>query len=138
MSTDPRLLEFARRMRREPTPAEELLWRELRNRQMSGFKCRRQHPLGLYILDFYVPHSALVVELDGDSHTTEEGIAHDRVRHSYLESLGLVVLRFWNAQVHDDIESVVETIYAESARRNGMRRARSRAASADEWKRPRA
>ena len=94
MSTDPRLLEFARQMRREPTPVEELLRRELRNRQLSGFKARRQQPLGLYILDVSVPRCAVVVELDGDSQTTDEGIARDRIRHAYLEALGLKVLRF--------------------------------------------
>jgi very-short-patch-repair endonuclease len=67
-------------MRREPTPTEELLWRMLRNRQMSGFKFRRQHPLGRYILDFYAAGCSLVVELDGDSHATDEGREHDRVR----------------------------------------------------------
>ena len=116
MPTDPRLLEFARRMRREPTPTEELLWQALRNRQMSGVKFRRQRPLGRYILDFYAASCALVVELDGDSHTTDEGREHDRVRHEYLHESGLKVIRFWNAEVHDDLDAVVEAIYLECAR----------------------
>ena len=102
------------------------MWRVLRNHQLSGFKVRRQHPMGPYILDFYVAQCALVIELDGDSHTTAEQIAYDRVRHEHLAALGLKVLRFWNAEVHEDDESITETIYTECVRRNGMRRLRTR------------
>ncbi|HUR54172.1 MAG TPA: endonuclease domain-containing protein [Gemmataceae bacterium] len=116
MPTDPRLLEFARQMRWEPTPTEELVWRALRNRQLSGVKFRRQRPLGRYILDIYAASCALVIELDGDSHATDEGREHDRVRHEYLQELGLKVIRFWNAEVHDDLDAVVEAIFLECVR----------------------
>jgi very-short-patch-repair endonuclease len=122
MAVDPRLLEFARHMRREPTPAEEAMWRMLRNGQLAGFKFRRQHPIGLYIADFYAPSAALVLELDGNSHTTDEGIKHDRIRHTYLESLGLVVVRFWNFEVKESPDAVSECIAALCQQRKGLRR----------------
>ena len=67
---NPKLRRFAREMRREPTPAEETIWRLVRNRRLAGFKFRRQHPLGPYILDSYCPRARVLVELDGDSHAT--------------------------------------------------------------------
>lgn len=125
MAADPRLIEFARQMRREPTPAEEAVWRLLRNRRLAGFKFRRQHPVGLYIADFYSSASALVVELDGDSHTTAEGQEHDRTRHTYLRTLGLEVLRFWNFEVTENPDGVVEQIARLSEERRGLRRRRT-------------
>ncbi|HJZ58923.1 MAG TPA: endonuclease domain-containing protein [Gemmataceae bacterium] len=125
MPGDPRLLDFARSMRCEPTPAEKVMWRLLRNRQLAGFKFRRQHPLGLYILDFYSRDAALVVELDGDSYFTPEGIEHDRVRHAYLASLGLFVLRFPNTDVYDNEEDVIELIGATCHQRTGFLRRRT-------------
>ena len=122
MSADRRLIEFARQMRREPTPAEETLWRQLKNRQLTGLKFRRQHPLGLYIADFYCSSAALVIELDGDSHTTPEGETHDRLRHEYLRSLNLSVIRFWNTEVHDNIEGVLELLIQACLERQGLRR----------------
>ena len=120
MPIDPRLLEFARRMRREPTPTEVLLWRALRNRRTGGVKFRRQRPLGTYILDFYAASCSLVIELDGDSHATDEAREHDRIRHEYLRELGLQVIRFWNAEVHDDLDAVVEAIFLECVRQQEL------------------
>ncbi|MCE9561932.1 MAG: endonuclease domain-containing protein [Planctomycetes bacterium] len=100
------MIEFARQMRHEPTPAEEVLWRLLRNYRLANLKSRRQHPIGRYIADFYIASASLVIELDGDTHTTEEGIEHDRVRHCYLESLGLMIIRFWNFEVKE-----TQTVY---------------------------
>lgn len=125
MPPDPRLLEYARAMRREPTPAERVMWRLLRNRQLAGYKFRRQHPLGLYIADFYSRDAALVVELDGDSHFTPEEIEHDRIRHAYLESLDLCVLRFLNPDVFDNADAVVELIGKTCAGRSGLLRRRT-------------
>jgi very-short-patch-repair endonuclease len=125
MPPDPRLLEFARSMRREPTPAEKSTWHILRGRQLAGFKFRRQHPLGLYILDFYARGSALVIELDGDSHCSDEGREHDRVRKEYLEALGLCVLRFWNTEVFENPDGVLELVAATCAVRAGLRRYRT-------------
>lgn len=116
---NPRLRRFARRMRREPTPAEEALWRLLRHRRLAGFKFRRQHTYGPYILDFYCPRARLVVELDGDTHATPEGLQADAERSAYLEARGLVILRFWNTEVADDQEAVLTRIVEERIARTG-------------------
>jgi len=97
-------------MRREPTPAEEAMWRFVRNRRLAGFKFRRQHPFGPYILDCYCPAARLVVELDGNSHATPSGQQDDLERRHYLEAQGILVLRFWNTEVADDPDGVVECI----------------------------
>src|SRR5688500_9054297 len=125
MAADRRLIEFARQMRHEPTPAEARLWRLLRNRRTTGFKFRRQHPVGLYVADFYSASAALVVELDGDTHATEEGIEHDRVRHEYLRGLELEVIRFWNVDLKENEDGVLDRICEVCAARQGMRRRRT-------------
>ena len=109
MNTDPRLLEFARQMRHEPSPAEKLMWKLLRNRRLSGFRFRRQHPIQPYIADFYCSVAKLVIELDGDSHA--ESLEYDQVREELMVSKGLRVLRFWNADLYGDEESVLETVH---------------------------
>jgi adenine-specific DNA-methyltransferase len=87
----------------------------LRGRRFGGFRFRRQHIIGCYIADFYCAVSALVLELDGESHL---GAAdYDRVRQSYLEKQGLKVLRFWNTQVFEELEPVLEVIWAECQQR---------------------
>lgn len=106
------LVERARELRRRQTPAEELLWELLRNRQLCGAKFRRQHQFGEYICDFYCDEVRLVVECDGASHASAETMAHDKKRDAYLRSSGLTVLRFPNNQVLDEIEDVLSTISA--------------------------
>jgi very-short-patch-repair endonuclease len=104
-------------MRKEPTTAEKTLWRVVRNRRLSGFKFRRQHPFGPYILDCYCPAARLVVELDGGSHADDEGKRRDADRTSYLERCGLKVLRFWNVELAEDEEAVLDRIWDECIRR---------------------
>jgi len=108
---DPRLLEYARRMRTAPSPTERLDWRLLRRRRRGGFHFRRQHPIPPYIADFYCAVAKVVVEVDGDSHVGQED--NDRRRQEFLESLGLKVLRFWNSRVFDEQDSFTETVYQE-------------------------
>jgi very-short-patch-repair endonuclease len=109
MDTDPRLIEFARRMRHEPSPTEQIAWRLLRGHRLAGFRFRRQHPIPPYIADFYCATARLVIEFDGDSHAGQEEA--DRIRVRFLESQGLVVLRFWNAELFERPDAVAETIY---------------------------
>jgi adenine-specific DNA-methyltransferase len=97
-------------MRHEPTPAEERMWKLLRNRRLAGFKFRRQHPWGSYILDFYCAAIELAIELDGDSHAGAEGQNADADRHRDLESCGITILRFWNFQTVEDQEAVLNRI----------------------------
>jgi very-short-patch-repair endonuclease len=98
-------------LRRNPTDAEKKLWRMLRNRQLTGRKFRRQQSYGPYILDFYCAELKLAIELDGGQHGMPEGIKHDTHRDQYLQQEGVMILRFWNCQVIQDFETVIETIH---------------------------
>ena len=98
----------ARALRRDATRAERRLWQHLRDRRLGGFKFRRQHPLGPYVLDFFCEAQGLVVELDGRQHA--DRVAEDAARTAWLETQGLRVLRFWNYQVDENLEGVLETI----------------------------
>jgi very-short-patch-repair endonuclease len=105
-----RLTSFARALRRQETNAEQRLWRELRNRQMDGWKFKRQVPHGKYVLDFFCADASLVIEVDGYQHH-EERAAHDAERTAYLERQGLRVLRLGNSDVLDNTEGSLESIY---------------------------
>ena len=113
--SDPRLMEFARRMRHAPSPTEALAWRLLRRRKRGGFYFRRQHPIPPYIADFYCAAAKLVIEVDGESHVGQE--ENDKRREAYLESLGFKVLRFWNSRVFEEQDSFTETVYRECVAR---------------------
>src|SRR4051812_45257193 len=103
-----RLRESARRMRREPTPAEEAMWALLRDRRLGGFKFRRQHRVRGYLVDLSCFASRLVIELDGPIHDTQEEA--DREREAVIESLGYRVIRFSNDQVLNHPARVVEKL----------------------------
>jgi very-short-patch-repair endonuclease len=103
--------EFARELRHHQTDAERKLWGRMRNRQIDGWKFRRQVPYGPYVLDFFCFEADLVIEVDGGQHA-EERAAQDRERTQYLEDQGLHVIRFWNCDVLQEIDSVIEAIYA--------------------------
>jgi very-short-patch-repair endonuclease len=108
---DPRLLSYARRMRAEATDAEKRLWQRLRNRQLDGYKFRRQATVGGYILDFYCPAAKLAIELDGGQHAEEHAVGYDAGRTSALGRLGITVLRFWDHDVLRDTDAVLRTIH---------------------------
>ncbi|WP_043238601.1 endonuclease domain-containing protein [Stutzerimonas azotifigens] len=101
---------FARQLRHDLTDCEHLIWSHLRNRRLGGLKFRRQHPWPPYVLDFYCPERALVVELDGSQHLTPAGRAQDAQRTLHLHAAGLTVLRFSNLDVLDNLDGVLETI----------------------------
>src|SRR6266567_3634856 len=100
---------LARHLRKNLTDAEERLWSRLRRRQMQDCKFRRQAPIGDFIVDFVCYERALIVELDGGGHTLKR--AQDAKRTEWLESQGYVVLRFWNFEVLDDFDCVLEGIW---------------------------
>lgn len=100
-----RIKENARQLRKNPTKQEKILWDYLRNRQILGKYFRRQHPYGIYILDFYCFESKLVIEVDGLIHLYNP--EYDLERDEYLESSGLKVLRFNNDDIDYRIESVI-------------------------------
>ena len=105
------LLELCRSLRKFSTPAEQRLWRHLRDRGMANAKFRRQHQFGPYILDFYCPAHCLVIEADGHHHGEPEVMAYDEARTQYLAERGLWVLRFTNEQVMTQTEVVLQTIF---------------------------
>lgn len=95
-------------LRRNPTEAEMWLWSCLRRRQMHGFKFRRQHPFGDYILDFVCLEARLVIEADGGQHVDRR--QEDAARMAFLEQAGFQVLRFWNNQVLAEIDAVKDEV----------------------------
>jgi very-short-patch-repair endonuclease len=117
------LRTFARRMRKEPSPAERRLWQLLRNRRLVGVKLRRQHPFGPYVLDCYCPAARLLIELDGDTHAGPAAQEQDARRTEYLERRGLKVLRFWNVELAENEEGVVSRIFDECSQRGATPRA---------------
>jgi very-short-patch-repair endonuclease len=103
------MLNYARNLRKNATGAERRLWGRLRRRQVGGFKFRRQHLIGPYICDFVSMEGRIVVELDGSQHLNE--VPYDSRREAYLKAQGFRTLRFWNAQVMSELESVLDTIF---------------------------
>ena len=97
-------------LRRNETKAEKLLWEKLRNNQLEGLKFRRQHPVNIYIADFYCHKFKLIIELDGDYHNQEEQKQKDEVRTEVLRLNGLKIIRFKNEEVEQDINQVLTTI----------------------------
>lgn len=93
----------ARELRRGMTLAERTLWRVLKDRQLGGFRFRRQHPVGPYIVDFVCLEAGLVIEVDGGQHMDA---ATDRVRDAFLQREGFHVLRFWNNEVMANLDGV--------------------------------
>lgn len=99
----------ARRLRKEMTEAERLLWSKLRRRQVLGAFFRRQAPFRQYVLDFVCHEARLAIELDGGQHA--DRAEHDARRTRLLESEGYQVLRFWNNALIDNPDGVMQTIH---------------------------
>jgi very-short-patch-repair endonuclease len=96
----------ARRLRQSQTDAERVLWLRLRDRRLNGLKFRRQVPIDRYVVDFFCAEAHLVIEVDGGQHAT----ADETNRTKFLEAMGYLVLRFWNNEVHENLEGVLESI----------------------------
>ncbi len=105
--TSPEQRLFAKQLRTQLTDCERLLWRQLRNRGLAGFKFRRQHPWPPYVLDFYCAELRLVIELDGGQHYADAGRERDRIRTLFLHRQGLEVLRFSNLDVLQNLDGVL-------------------------------
>ena len=102
----------ARRLRRDMTNAETILWSRLRRGGLNGQKFRRQHPIGPYIVDFACVQALLVVEVDGATHATPEEIAYDRRRTRFLRKQGWFVYRATNPDIYENLNGVLEGIAA--------------------------
>ncbi|MBM3551920.1 MAG: endonuclease domain-containing protein [Alphaproteobacteria bacterium] len=115
MRTNDKLSGFrranAKRLRANTTSAEDRLWRALDRVPLVKTHFRRQAPIGPYVVDFVSLRARLVIELDGPSHTEPGAAEKDARRTAWLESEGYRVLRFWNAEVYDNIDGVLDTIH---------------------------
>jgi len=102
------LKDNSRKLRVNCTDTESFLWKYLRNKQLMGFKFRRQQPIGKYIVDFVNFEKGLVIEVDGGQHAVS--IKKDSLRDKYLKKEGFKVLRFWDNEVLNNIEGVLDVI----------------------------
>jgi very-short-patch-repair endonuclease len=107
--TTPRVFGNAKQLHRNLTPAESKLWTRLRAHRMADAHFRNQHAIGNYIVDFCAPRKKLVIELDGSQHL--EQVEYDVERTAFLESKGYKVLRFWNNEVMNNIDLVLNVIW---------------------------
>lgn len=99
-------------LRNNSTLQEILLWQKLKNSQ-TGFKFRRQHSIGGYIVDFYCPSKKLIIEIDGSQHLVKEAKDYDKIRSEYFMGLDIKVLRFTNAEINTNIDGVIQKIINE-------------------------
>jgi len=102
-------IRFARNLRKTQTVAEKVLWFQLRNRRFSGFKFRRQRPIGPYIVDFCCLEKKIIIELDGGQHASQ--VAYDNSRTHFLESEDYRVLRFWDNETITNTDVVMDVIW---------------------------
>jgi very-short-patch-repair endonuclease len=104
----PKIKQNARDLRKNMTDAERTLWSRIKSRRLQGFRFRRQHPVGNYIVDFVCLELKLVIELDGGQHMDQQ--QYDERRDSFLKAQGFTVLRFWNNKVMKEVDGVLESI----------------------------
>ncbi len=103
------LKQFSQTLRNNLTDVEQKIWYRLRQRQLKNHKFRRQQIIGRYIVDFVCLERKLIIEIDGGQHTEE----CDKVRTEFLQNEGYKVLRFWNNDVLNNIDGILETILNE-------------------------
>lgn len=107
---NPYLKQFARDLRDNSTLSEILLWKNIKGKQMLGYDFHRQNPLGNYIVDIFCNELMLAIEIDGNSHHSEEAYKKDVLRQAELEKLGIKFLRFDDGSVKGEIQMVLEVI----------------------------
>lgn len=103
-------IAFAKQNRKEGTVEEDIIWQEIRNRNIGGFKFRRQHPVAGYIPDFVCLEKRLIVEIDGEYHNNEEQKIFDKGREDWLKEQGFTMIRFTNDQVNNNLKTVLKDI----------------------------
>jgi very-short-patch-repair endonuclease len=101
-----------RHLRRNQTPAEARLWQALRRHQLGGLQFRRQHPIAMYVADFYCPEARLIVEVDGSIHRDPDQQARDQYRDSLLMDMNLRILRVTNDDVLNNLSGTLDRIRA--------------------------
>ncbi len=100
----------AKELRNQMTISERQLWSELEKNKLLGIKFRRQHPIGIYIVDFYAHKFKLIIELDGKYHQNKKQQILDKERTAFLEFNGLKVIRFKNDEIMENLATVIERI----------------------------
>ena len=105
------LTQTCRELRKRQTPHERKLWSFLRNRSFQGYKFRRQHQIGSYIVDFCCPEKKIIIELDGGGHAEENQKFRDKERDLLLKEEGYRVLRFWNNELDRNKRGILEQIH---------------------------
>jgi very-short-patch-repair endonuclease len=105
-------IPVARILRQRMTPQEVKLWVKLRALRPAGLHFRRQVPIAAFVVDFACLKHRLIIEVDGGQHSFDRHVASDKTRDDKLRDLGFQILRFWNAEVDADLDSIVETILA--------------------------
>ncbi len=110
MRVTPKTRARAKSLRANFTDAERILWSRLKNKQLFGHHFRAQHPIGPYIVHFACVRERLVIEVDGETHSTQTELAHDVRRTRFLEREGWHVLRFWNDEVYKNLDGVLRAI----------------------------
>jgi adenine-specific DNA-methyltransferase len=115
MQDKTKLLIHAKRMRHVPTDAESILWRQLRAGRLADYKFKRQKPIGNFIVDFVCFAQKLIVEVDGGQHADMQ--ERDEARTAWLQAQGFRVLHFWNHDVLQRRELVLEEIFRRLERR---------------------
>ncbi len=116
-------IDFARRMRRDPTPSENALWQMLRRSQLDGHEFRRQHPIPntRFIADFYCKALKMIIEVDGGYHTEPEQAERDEVRQMLITELGYTFARFTDEEVTHTMPYVLKTIEDTARHLSGAR-----------------
>jgi very-short-patch-repair endonuclease len=107
---DPKFTNFRKDLRNNSTSTEACLWFYLKQKKIEGRKFTRQKSIGNFIIDFYCPEEKLAIELDGEQHFWEEGMNRDIQKTNFLESQGVIVLRFENKWVFEDIGFILSEI----------------------------
>jgi len=111
MSIEKAFIKLSRNLRKSQTPWEKKIWARLKNRNLFGIKFKRQVVLGSYIYDFASFEKKLIIELDGSGHQDEAIIERDTEKTNYAVREGYEVLRFWNNEIADNLEGVLEKIF---------------------------
>ncbi|OFY60443.1 MAG: hypothetical protein A2V46_10625 [Bacteroidetes bacterium RBG_19FT_COMBO_42_7] len=106
----PSIFKLAKELRKDETEAEKKLWTKLNRNQILGLQFRRQHPINVFVADFYCPKIKLVIEVDGSIHEIFEYEAHDIGRSEVLNDFGITVIRFTNEQILNDLNGTVKQI----------------------------
>ncbi|MFH0829157.1 MAG: endonuclease domain-containing protein [Candidatus Kerfeldbacteria bacterium] len=107
----PDLKQRRQSLRNARIPAETILWQHLQRSQFFGYKFRRQYGVGPYVLDFFCSELRLAIEIDGDSHSAPDAKTYDKQRQQFIESEDIIVIRFLNTDVHQNVDGVLERLY---------------------------